>query len=300
MHAFFKNFTKKPIVLIGVILVLVVVGTALFDRSSAIKDEEMFDSISASDTPPTRQKAIAVASREAMSLSGLSIPQDQYQHDRMIVRNTNLDLEVTNSDTAKAQVEQLVTRFSGLVKSMSAHIFQAESMQYRYALKIPSDQLQSFITQLQSLGTTLSISSSSTDITEAFEDTEGRLKNLYLRRNRLRAMLETETKKLNDILAIDRELNTVQNNIEQYERTQKRRRHDVDYSTVNLTLIPKITISSKQPAQWSLEKSWTRAVNNLISASKQLIDILLSIIVYGIFWIPILMIGWWLFGVKKQ
>ena len=120
---------------------------------------------------------------------------------------------------------------------------------------------------------------SAVDLTDQYTDNENRLKNLYARRDKLRNMMNKQADKLADVLAVDKELDKVQNDIELLEKRNVKIQNDVDYSQINLTIEPKI-IENKTIEGWSFKKTFNDAINILIITCQMIIHYFLVFIVF--------------------
>ncbi|MCF7905584.1 DUF4349 domain-containing protein [Candidatus Gracilibacteria bacterium] len=213
--------------------------------------------------------------------------------DRKIIKNGSLDMEVTDTEEARMQAENIIEEEGGAITNLNSWETRPGILAYNFTLRVPSEKLEDIVVRLTELGIKKSESFNISDITAQYQDTENRLENLRARRDRLREMMGRETDKLADILAIDRELANVQNEIENLERSQNRRDTDVAYSTLNLTLRPEPQIGDVQDPHWNAKKSWRMAVNDFLTSSQHITDKLIKAVVYAPIWIPILLILWW-------
>lgn len=248
--------------------------------------------------------AAAPAMMKTMGSSRLSIePPTAYAdfdpdaEERKIIKNANLELEVEDTEKAKIEAEGQIKEFKGSVTNMNSWEIRPGILAYNMTVRLPAEKFEESIEALTFLGVKKSENFSTSDITAQYRDNENRLKNLEARRERLRDMMERETDKLADVLQIDRELSSVQLQIENLESTLRRQDVDVSYSTLRLTLRPEPQIGDVENPYWSFSKSWKTSLNNLIQDSQGIADKLIAILVYIPIWVPLLIILWW---VKKK
>jgi len=211
---------------------------------------------------------------------------------RKVIKEANLDLEVADSEEAKALAEAEVKSLDGFITNMNSWEVRVGVLAYRMTIRVPAEKLDIAMENLAKLGVKKSESFSSRDITAQYTDTEAQIKNLEARRTRLRKLLEFETKNLADVLQVDRELNNLQNQLDRLMRTQKGRDEKVAYSTLILTLNPKTQIGDLTNPEWNPEKSWKIAVNDLIKKSQHIIDRLIRLVVLAPIWLPVLFLLW--------
>jgi len=213
--------------------------------------------------------------------------------ERKIIKNASLTIEVDDTEITKDLVEEKVKELGGAITNMNSYEVRPGVLAYNLTLRVPSDKLEVALENIASLGIKKNESFNSRDITEQYLDTANQIKNLEARRDRLRELMKFKTDNLNDVLQIDRELSNVQNQIENLQRTQKRRDTDVAYSIINLNIQPKPQIGDfSSPAEWNLERTWKEAVNDLIHSLQNLAKKAIQIIVYAPIWLPILIILW--------
>ncbi len=212
--------------------------------------------------------------------------------ERKIVRNASLQVEVEDTESARKEVEEKVAAFKGHITNLHSYEVRPGVLSYNLTVRVPAESLSVAMETFTKMGVKKSESINEQDITAQYVDTESRLRNLEVRRDRLRELMERKTDNLSDILQIDRELSTVQNQIENFERTLKRHDTNVSFSTVNLSLQPEPQIGDFSSPEWTVKKSWKQSVNDLIDSLKDIFDKGLRIIVFAPIWIPIILVLW--------
>lgn len=216
------------------------------------------------------------------------------QTDRKLVKNASLTIEVQDTEYTKIAVEKKIQEIGGFVTNLNSWETRPGVLSYTFTLRIPVEKLDTTLAQMTELGSKKSENFSVTDITAQYTDNEARIKNLEIRRDRLRTMMDRKTENLNDVLQIDRELSSVQNQIENLERTQRRNDNNVSYSTLNLTLQPEPQIGDIDNPEWTPTRSWKRAVNKLITSFHHIADRVIMAVVYAPIWIPIVLVLWFI------
>jgi hypothetical protein len=220
---------------------------------------------------------------------------DVSKDDRKVIKNASLNIEVDDTEITKDLVEEKVAELGGVITNMNSYEVRTGILSYNMTLRIPSGKLDAALENLASLGVKKSENFSSSDITTQYMDTENQIKNLETRRDRLRELMKFKTDNLSDVLQIDRELSSVQNQIENFQRTQNRRDNDVNFSTINLQIQPKPQIGDfSSPQEWNVEKTWTQSVNDLIHSLQNIAKRVIHIVVYAPIWLPILVLLWFI------
>lgn len=210
--------------------------------------------------------------------------------EQKIIKNASLSLEVKDTEVARVQIEDKIRSLNGSVTNVNSWSVRPDVLGYNLQLRVPADVLDQTLIDISKLGQKQSENISVTDITFQYQDTANQIKNLETRRDRLRTMMERETENLADVLSIDRELWSVQNQIENLTRTQQGRDRDVAFSQLNVSLNPEPRIGDTDNPEWSMQSSWRKAVNHLIVKSQTIADRALQLVVFTPIWLPILLV----------
>lgn len=104
-----------------------------------------------------------------------------------------------------------------------------------FVYRIPKDRYNQAFVDMKKFGTVVFEQSSGEDVTERYFDTEARLKSLKMQQERLLALLDKATK-MEDILKIEKELQTTQYDIENLTGTLKKWDSLVEYSTLTVNI----------------------------------------------------------------
>lgn len=108
----------------------------------------------------------------------------------------------------------------------------------RYAnivLRIPQEQLETFLKEVEGLGNVTSQSLNTDNITLKYADTESHKEALQVEYDRVLALLE-KADTMETILALESHLSDIRYQLNQYESTLRTYDNQVDYSTVNLEI----------------------------------------------------------------
>lgn len=137
---------------------------------------------------------------------------------RKIIRTANIEVVVDDFDAAEQSLMQL------LAAHKDAYVAQAEvtgsSGSPRHGLwriRVPVAEFEDFVAALGRLGVPRRNSIDSKDVTEEFYDLDARIKNQKIEEARLLKHLENSTGKLEEILAVEKEISRVRGEIERQE-----------------------------------------------------------------------------------
>lgn len=167
-----------------------------------------------------------------------------------IARSLQLELEVQKLKPALQDVQSWVQTSGGFVQSQS----YVSDTQARIVCSIPTAHRDGFTTQIKTLGSLKDEALQAEDLSNEMTNLDAELKNLYKLRNRLKALVE-RADKVEDILAIERELNRVQARIDYLEKTERQQQKRVQYTSYVVTLNEKQT-QVLGPLGWVVYGTW--------------------------------------------
>ena len=154
----------------------------------------------------------------------------------MIIREGTATLRVDSLEVAIARVQQLAQRVGGYVANSSLQSGAENAREASLELKIPSARWDQALGGLKPIGKLESQQTSSQDVGEEYVDVTARMQNARRLEERLVSLLATRTGKLDDVLAVERELARVREEIERYEGRLRFLRSRVAMSTLTVVL----------------------------------------------------------------
>ncbi len=236
-----------------------------------------------------------------MSINTRSISLQNEQNNRKIIRSFNLYLIVKDINSAKNSVEEELNKLNGYETNFYSYEY-SDKKAINLELKVPSEKIDEYLNFVKKIGYVKSENFSSVDYTDQYEDTENKLKNLYIRRDKLREMMKNQAKQLSDVLSVDKELNNTQLEIERLEKQNNKIQKSVDYSDIHLTLEPEI-IENRQNQEWNLVKVINKSIDLMFRSFYLMIEyiilLLLFLPVFVVFYGLVVLIGKIYFKIKK-
>jgi hypothetical protein len=189
---------------------------------------------------------------------------------RMLVRNVTLSLVVPDVDSSAAVIERLVAMRGGFVCASNTE--DRDGFRYRhYTLRVPSAALDATLTGLRALAVRVSSETQSVqDVTEQAVDVAARLRTLRATENELIGLLRearARGRKVDDVMAIYRELTGIRTQIEQYEGRLESLKDLAALSTVTLVLAPDAATAPLQAQGW-------RPIETVKNSLRQLVVVL--------------------------
>lgn len=160
--------------------------------------------------------------REAMSVNA---PMD-----RKIVRSASLTITVDDPIANGRKVTALIHTHHGVLYNQND-----EENQTWISAGVPSQELNTLLTELASLGTVTDQTLSQQDITAHYADNAAKLANLIALRDRLRVLLDRASN-VPDVLEVERELTRVQGEIDVLQAQLERMDKQVTLSSLSINL----------------------------------------------------------------
>jgi hypothetical protein len=227
-----------------------------------------------------KSNAYDASSRIAVGESGAS------DIDRKIVKNGYMTLEVNDITAALTGVAAIAKELNGYVVSSNKQGVQ-DATYGQISIRVPSDRFDEAFDKLRKLAVNVpSESTNSQDVTEQYTDLQAQLRNLEATEAQYLELLK-KAEKVEDMLAVQRELSNVRGQIEQIkgrilyiERTS-----DMALIDVNLQKVKPIGGTA-----WSALETLKSAARGLVSFGKVLASILIWVAIFSPVWIIILLV----------
>jgi hypothetical protein len=214
----------------------------------------------------------------------------------MIIRTGRASLEVDSLEIAIAAVRDLAARVGGYVGGSSVEGGDDRLRAASLELRIPAPRWAEVIRGLNPIGKLESVSEEAQDVGEEFVDVTARLTNARRLETRLTVLLDQRTGKLEDVLAVERELARVREEIERYEGRLRYLSSRVATSTLVVYLheaAPLVGAPGENILVDAFRQAWRNFVQFLawlISASGVLIPLAVLAILA---WLLVRRFRWW-------
>ncbi|MGQ0646338.1 MAG: DUF4349 domain-containing protein [Gemmatimonadaceae bacterium] len=215
----------------------------------------------------------------------------------MIIRNGSVSIEVDSLETAVAAVRALATRLGGYVGNVVMNTGEYSVRNATLEVKIPSARFEEAMTNLTPIGKVEQSSSTAEDVGEEFVDLTARMSNARRLEERLVTLLTTRTGKLEDVLAVERELARVREEIERFEGRLRFLRARVSMSTLSVTVHEEAPLVSPNPGTNVLGEAVKAMWRNFVTFIAAIIASLgvvvpIAAIAGGLYW-------WWRRGRRQ-
>ena len=219
----------------------------------------------------------------------------------MVIRNGTASIEVDSLEIAMAAVQKLASTLGGYVGNTSLTSGEYAVRSAELEMKIPSARYDAAVGGLAPIGKVESQTSTAEDVGEEFFDVQARQNNSHKLEERLIALLATRTGKLEDVLAVERELARVREEIERYEGRLRYLKSHVATSTLVITVHEKRPVVGAYAGESIIANSFRRAWRNFVQFIAGMISALGVIIPVGIIGaIVFALVARWRRSVRKQ
>lgn len=158
---------------------------------------------------------------------------------RKIIRNANMTVETLAFDTFVDQLTAFIGSFGGYVESSSIGnrgYRNGQQLRYaRYTIRIPAEQLDTFLNTVSDLGNVTELNTGLKDVTTSYVDSEKHLESLRIEQQALMEIL-AKAETVEDIITVQDRLTYVRYEIESYEAILRTYDDQIALSSVAMTV----------------------------------------------------------------
>jgi hypothetical protein len=183
------------------------------------------------------KQGVAPGSGAASTASGV---------DRKIIYTANVELAVESFSGMPDRVIALVKQYDAYVAGSSLSGSTGENRRGTWTIRVPVARFDEFVNASKGLGELVNVSTGSRDVSEEYYDVDARIRNKTKEEERLLKLLEERPGKLEDVIAIERELSRVR---EELERMQGRMRVLADLTSLTTVELSIVEIRDYEPPQ---------------------------------------------------
>ena len=151
-----------------------------------------------------------------------------------IARTARLRVTTADFEAARRVVDRVVADTGGLVGKVTVSTNRGDARALSATLLIPADRLDAALASLKAIGLVLEETQGGDDVTSQVVDVEIRLSNARNTEKRLVDLLQKRTGNLADVLAAEREIARVREEIERFDAQRKNLERRVTYATLTL------------------------------------------------------------------
>jgi hypothetical protein len=198
-----------------------------------------------------KQAGLAPGEIDRVTVTGSNIPTAEevgpnpsvapasVESNRKLIRNANVDLEIVSFDDAVQKITAFANEEHGYVATTSSEKQANGKLKGQIVVKVIPETLDRFLQKIRGLGELKNQTLGTEDVSKAYFDTDSRLKNAHVMEQRLIDILKKQSKDVADLLAVEKELGRVREEIEQMQGQLKFWDSQVQFATVTISLAEK-------------------------------------------------------------
>lgn len=221
-----------------------------------------------------------------------------------IIYTGQVNIETLEFEKTKTDLCQYISSIGGFIQSSTVNgsgIGYSGLRNAEFIFRIPKDKYNQSFIDLRKFGTVVLEQSRGEDVTEQYFDTEARLKSLRIQQERLEALLK-KADKMEDILKIEKELQSTLYDIENYTGTLKKWDSLIEYSTltVNIYEVEKIKPTTAKDNDGFFNRITISFKNSVTGLGEFLQDLVVFLAAAIPVVIPFGLIGYLIYRVIKK
>ena len=208
----------------------------------------------------------------------------------MLIRTGHATIEVDTLERAIAAVQEMARRLGGYVANTNLMVGERQPRRAELQLRFPSSRFDEATSALRPLGKVESLVINTEDVGEEYVDMAARMSNARRLEERLIDLLARRAGKLEEMLAVERELARVREEIERYEGRLRYLRSRTSVSTLSVTVHEPAPVFEPRPGPSRIAEAFRQAWRNFVGFLAAVISSLgwlvpLAVIVGGLAWI---------------
>lgn len=222
---------------------------------------------------------------EVLGVAGEGVAATNEGLNRKIIYNAQVELAVEDFSGVPERIVELVKRFGAYVADSSLAGSTGETRRGYWKIRVPVERFEEFVGAAKGLGELIKVGTSSQDVSEEYYDVDARIRNKTKEEERLLKLLEERPGKLEDVIAIERELSRVRGEL---ERMQGRLRVLADLTSLTTVEVTITEIRGYVPPEApTLATRVSRTFDGSLGALKDFGERLLLLFVALAPWIPL-------------
>lgn len=172
-------------------------------------------------------------------------------------------------------------------KSESAAAAQQAGRISSMVIRVPSDRLDDFLTEMDQLGTTVKKSEKAEDVTGRYMDSQSRLSALQQQKDKLKSMMDT-AKDVQELIAVDAQMTDVISEMERIEGDLRRWQSQQSYSCVEVTIseVFEQPLTSEASIAERMKAGFAESVEWLKDFGRDALVVLVSMLPRLVIWVP--------------
>ncbi|MHC5543166.1 DUF4349 domain-containing protein, partial [Singulisphaera rosea] len=208
---------------------------------------------------------------------------------RKIIYTADVTLVVESVAKTGDKLAELVKSSNGYLSNTDIQSYTQQRQTATWKIRVPADRFDAFLAAVGKLGELQQNRVNSDDVSQEYYDLEARIANKQREESRLQKHLADSTGKLEDILAVERELSRVRGEIEQMQGRLRFLASQTAMSTVTISATEvRDFVPPASPAfTTQIGRAFARSVAQLVEFGEWLVLAIVSITP----WIPLILVA---------
>lgn len=195
---------------------------------------------------------------------------------RKLIRTVRLEVETLEFDELLAYVQNKTAELGGYIESMNVYNGSGYTTYYgsgyrqernaSLTLRIPKDNLDGFLTEVDTRGNVINRSEQEVDVTLDYVDLDSHKQVLLAEQERLLDMME-RAETIEDLITLESRLSDIRYQIESMESRLRTYDNQIDYSTVYLSLNEVVELT---PVVVEEKTAWQRMGEGFMESLKNI------------------------------
>ncbi len=223
---------------------------------------------------------------------------------RKLIRTVSLNLETDKFDSLISGLETRIQELGGYIEQSDMggnSLYSSSSPGPRYAsitARIPVNQIDGFLTTVESDTNVTNRSESTQDVTLQYSDLESKKKSLEIEQEKMWEFLE-KAESVDTVITIQQRLSEIRYQLESMESQLRLFDNQVDYSTVSL-YIREVTIFSPTSQDSAGTRIKKGLEDNLRTFKNGVVSFVVILITTIPFWLPVLVIAGVIISLRRK
>lgn len=215
--------------------------------------------------------------------------------DRKIIQTADVNLTVSDFNKAEQELNQIVALHKCYYADSEIVGRSGSKRQGRWKIRVPVGQYSQVVEAVKKLGDLERYSSDAKDVTEEYYDLQNRIQNKESELAAVRKLFDKGSGKIEDILALQRELSRAQGELEQLKGRHKLLDNLTELTTLNVAMQERDAFTPTEPKTFGeiIAQTWDRSTSALVTTGKTAILIAVALAP----WLPVfaaLALAYWL------
>jgi hypothetical protein len=210
--------------------------------------------------------------------------------ERMVIRNAQLAIEVSDVEGTIGQVRQIAQQSGGFVSASNTRIETSNGQERHVAeltIQVPSEDVDATLSALRGLGKVSTETSGSQDVTEEYVDLDSNLRNLQASESAILRLMD-RAERIEDVVSLQRELTQIRGQIERIQGRKRYLERRTDMATISLSLRLPPGEGSQPGGVWNPLTYAQRGWQASLTVLRVVAEVALVVLAFSWWLIPIL------------